>query len=197
VLTLTFDDGPDPEFTPKVLEVLAEHRIRATFNVMGFNAEQHSDGLHATVAAGHEIGNHTFSHRDLAFQMPQTTMSELRRGLEVIQERTGLERVRWCRPPRGELTGVAARYAARLGHDILLWTLLGDTAGHERPDQVSSFVIPELGPGKIVAFHDGIGRGTFAPKGRNAKSLRQRRAAEIRPNRRRYRRHRCSMERQA
>ena len=63
---LTFDDGPDPELTPRILEVLAEHGVQATFNVMGWNALRHPDLVRAFVAAGHELGNHTWTHQDLA-----------------------------------------------------------------------------------------------------------------------------------
>ncbi|HZN13976.1 MAG TPA: polysaccharide deacetylase family protein [Acidimicrobiales bacterium] len=179
VLTFTFDDGPDPEFTPKVLEILGRFGVSATFNVMGYNAERHQDELRAVVAAGHELGNHTYRHVDLAFTDPARTRRELEEGVEVIRAVSGVDTVRWFRPPRGELTGVALRAAAALDHDILLWSVSGDVAGIERPADVRAFVDAHLQPGQIVSFHDGIGRGTFDPRGRNARQLRERRAAEV------------------
>ena len=179
VLSFTFDDGPDPEFTPKVLDVLGRFGVSATFNVMGYNARRHPEELKAIAAAGHEVGNHTYRHVDLAFSDASQTRRELEEGNEVIREITGVESVRWFRPPRGELTGAALRTAAALDHDILLWSVSGDVAGVERPTQVRDFVDAHLVPGQIVAFHDGIGRGTFDPRGRNARQLRQRRTAEV------------------
>ena len=67
---MTFDDGPDPELTPRILAVLARYDVRATFNVVGYNAVRHCDLIRALVDGGHELGNHTWSHQDLAFQSP-------------------------------------------------------------------------------------------------------------------------------
>jgi len=67
MVALTFDDGPDPELTARILAVLDRYRVQATFNVMGYNASRHGDLLRAVVAGGHELGNHTWTHQDLAF----------------------------------------------------------------------------------------------------------------------------------
>ena len=107
---LTFDDGPDPELTPRILAVLARYDVRATFNVMGYNAVRHCDLIRALVDGGHELGNHTWSHQDLAFQSPTATGRQLDRGLAAI-ERTAGVRPRFFRPPRGELTGAAVQAA--------------------------------------------------------------------------------------
>jgi peptidoglycan/xylan/chitin deacetylase (PgdA/CDA1 family) len=113
---LTFDNGLDPELTPRILEVLAEHGVQATFNVMGWNALQHPDLVRAVVAAGHELGNHTWTHQDLAFQSALQTR-HLEWGREAI-ERTGGVRPRFFRPPRGNLTGSAIEATAELGCDV-------------------------------------------------------------------------------
>jgi peptidoglycan/xylan/chitin deacetylase (PgdA/CDA1 family) len=177
-VAFTFDDGPFPEFTPTVLDILKQHGIRATFNVMGFNGERHPDLLKAEVEAGHEIGNHTWTHLDLAYQTPAETLRQLRRGRQAIEDVAEVS-TRFFRPPRGELTGAAARYAIQLGYDILLWSLAGDVPGFERPPDVLNHVRRGLRPGAIVAFHDGIGRGTFAPRSRGSAVLRERRQAEV------------------
>jgi peptidoglycan-N-acetylglucosamine deacetylase len=129
---LTFDDGPDPELTPRILAVLARYDVRATFNVMGYNAVRHCDLIRALVDGGHELGNHTWSHQDLAFQSPTATDRQLDRGPAAI-ERTAGVRPRFFRPPRGELTGAAVQAAARLGHDILLWSVARGPAGVGTP----------------------------------------------------------------
>jgi peptidoglycan/xylan/chitin deacetylase (PgdA/CDA1 family) len=179
VVGLTFDDGPDPEFTPRVLETLAHYGIRATFNVMGYNAIHHQDLLNEVVAAGHELGNHTWTHKDLSTIGARETAREIRRGREVIEELTSVP-VRYFRPPRGELNGAAVRIVAEEGNDILMWSITGSVRGRERPEEVTRFVLSKLEPGAIIDFHDGIGRGTFHRNLPGSRALIERRTAEIR-----------------
>lgn len=175
---LTFDDGPDPELTPPILAVLARYGVRATFNVMGYNAVRHRDLIQALVDGGHELGNHTWTHEDLAFQSPAATYRELDRGLTAI-ERTAGVRPRFFRPPRGELTGAALQAAARLGHDILLWSVTRGPAGVGTPQAVADHLAAAVGPGDVVGLHDGIGRATFDRGGVHAYFLRARRQVEV------------------
>jgi peptidoglycan-N-acetylglucosamine deacetylase len=175
---LTFDDGPDPELTPRILEVLAEHGVQATFNVMGWNALRHPDLVRAVVAAGHELGNHTWTHQDLAFQSALQTRRQLERGREAI-ERTAGVRPRFFRPPRGNLTGSAIQSAAELGYDVLLWSVTRGSAGVGTPASVADHLARTVAPGDVVALHDGIGRGTFHPRGPGAHELRARRRVEV------------------
>lgn len=175
---LTFDDGPDPELTPGILEVLAEHGVQATFNVMGWNALRHPDLVRAVVAAGHELGNHTWTHQDLALQSTLQTRRQLERGHEAI-ERTAGVRPRFFRPPRGNLTGSAIELAAELGYDVLLWSVTRGSAGVGTPASVADHLARTVAPGDVVALHDGIGRGTFHPSGPSAHRLRARRLVEV------------------
>lgn len=178
VFALTFDDGPDPEFTPRVLEVLAARGVTATFCLMGWNAEQHPGLAREVVAAGHEIANHTWSHLDLAYETPDSTYEQMKRAKDVITSVTG-QVPRWFRPPRGEITGSALRTAALLDHDVLLYTMFGDIAGPEAPDPVTRYVDRTLGRGHVIVFHDGIGRGTFDRTSAGARNLIARRTAEV------------------
>lgn len=175
---LTFDDGPDPEFTPQILDILAERKLTATFNMMGWNADQHPDLARAVVAAGHELANHTWTHLDLAYEAPDSTYDEMRKGKDVITAVTG-QVPRFFRPPRGELTGCALRTAALLDHDVLLYTMFGDIAGVETPERVARYVDETLAAGHVIVFHDGIGRGTFNRSSSSARDLAARRHAEI------------------
>ena len=175
---LTFDDGPDPELTPRILEVLAEHGVQATFNVMGWNALRHPDLVRELVAAGHELGNHTWSHQDLAFQSALQTRRQLERGREAIEQTAGV-RPRFFRPPRGNLTGSAIASAAELGYDVLLWSVTRGGAGVGTPASVADHLARTVAPGDVVALHDGIGRGTFDPRGSGADRLRARRLVEV------------------
>jgi peptidoglycan/xylan/chitin deacetylase (PgdA/CDA1 family) len=178
LVALTFDDGPDPELTPRILEVLAEHGVQATFNVMGWNALRHPDLVRAVVAAGHELGNHTWTHQDLAFQSALQARRQLERGREAIEWAAGV-RPRFFRPPRGNLTGPAINSAAELGYDIVLWSVTRGSAGVGTPTSVADHLDRTVAPGDVVALHDGIGRGTFRPRGTGAHQLRARRLVEV------------------
>jgi peptidoglycan/xylan/chitin deacetylase (PgdA/CDA1 family) len=175
---LTFDDGPDPEFTPRILAVLASYRARATFNQMGANALRHPDLAREVVRAGHEVGNHTWTHRDLTFQSARQTRRQLERGRDAIESVAGV-RPRFFRPPRGELTGSALSAAAALGHDVLLWSVTRGSAGVGTAAGVADHLGRTVAGGDVVALHDGIGRGTFHPNGSAARLLRARRAVEV------------------
>jgi len=178
LLALTFDDGPDPEFTPRILAVLASYGARATFNQMGSNALRHPDLVRDVVRAGHEVGNHTWTHQDLSFQSPRQTLRQLERGRDAIESVAGA-RPRFFRPPRSELTGSALSASAALGHDVLLWSVTRGSPGVGTPAAVSDHLVRTAARGDVVALHDGIGRGTFHPKGNAARFLRARRAVEV------------------
>jgi peptidoglycan-N-acetylglucosamine deacetylase len=178
LVALTFDDGPDPELTPRILAVLDRHGVRATFNVMGHNALRHPGLLRAVVAAGHELGNHTLTHQDLAFQSEAATRRQLEGGQRVIEEVAGA-RPRFFRPPRGELTGSAVQVAAELGCDVLLWSVTRGPGRVGTPATVVRSIAAAAAPGAVVALHDGIGRGTFRPGGAEARLLRARRSVEV------------------
>jgi peptidoglycan/xylan/chitin deacetylase (PgdA/CDA1 family) len=175
---LTFDDGPDPELTPGILAVLAEHGVRATFNVMGWNATRHPDLARAVVAAGHELGNHTWTHLGLAQQSIGETRRQLDLGRRAIEELTN-QPLRWFRPPRGELTAAAVCAAAELGQDLLLWSVDRGPGGVASPAAVADHLARAVGPGDVVCLHDGIGRGSFNPHGALARRLRARRLVEL------------------
>ena len=175
---LTFDDGPDPQFTPRVLEILKGYGITATFNVMGYNALHHTDIFQELVKAGHEIGNHTWTHLDLSTVGVTDTLYEIRRGREVIEDLSG-QKVRFFRPPRGEMSGLAMRTIAEEGNDLLMWSITGSVGHGDVTQAVESFVLSKIEPGSIIDYHDGIGRGTFHRSGAGAKALIARRTAEI------------------
>jgi peptidoglycan/xylan/chitin deacetylase (PgdA/CDA1 family) len=177
-IALTFDDGPDPEFTPHVLDALQRHGARATFMMMGWNCVHHPDLVKRVVADGHEIGNHTWSHLDLATTDPATAELELRRGRDAIERISGQD-VAFFRPPRGELSGVAALYAAQAQQSILMWTVDGGAHLERTTSQIHDHLVAAVKPGYIVDFHDGIGRGTFNRTATFARQLITQRTLEV------------------
>src|SRR5262245_26249525 len=87
-VSLTFDDGPDPEATPRLLRLLAARGARATFFLIGERAQRHQDVVREIVAEGHEIGNHTWHHRNAWFLSPAATAAEIVQGARIIADIT-------------------------------------------------------------------------------------------------------------
>jgi len=179
LVALTFDDGPTPEYTPRILDALAAVGATATFNVMGYNAVQHPDLLRQLVAAGHEIGNHTWTHEDLSRLTPEETREQIvrcAREVEDIVDRA----ITSFRPPRGELTGAALRICAELGYEVRLWSCSRGPGDSSDPREVARYVGNTPLAGDLVGLHDGIGRGTFNPGTAFAVTLPARREVEVR-----------------
>lgn len=178
VAALTFDDGPHPELTPRILEVLDRYGVRATFMAMGYAAQRHPSLVAEIVAAGHEVGHHGWRHLNLAKVSAATTRKEIEIGAQAVEDAAGVP-VRLFRPPRGRLSESAVRLLAGLRHDIILWSVTRGRKRWRSPDLVARHVVDETGPGAIIDLHDGIGRGTFVPHSALARSLLDRRAVEV------------------
>jgi peptidoglycan/xylan/chitin deacetylase (PgdA/CDA1 family) len=160
LLSLTFDDGPDPLFTPRILDALRVRGARATFFVMGVMLERHPDLGRRIVDEGHEIGNHTWSHENLTFLSVDDVRSQIERAHETIVDTLGVT-PRWFRPPRGALPGAALRIASELGYDTAVWSVSRTLPEVGTPESVGATIVAGLEPGAIVDLHDSIGRGNF------------------------------------
>lgn len=150
-LAITFDDGPGPRLTPRVIGVLEEHGAIATFFPLGERAEAHPELLPAVVAAGHEIGCHGQSHPHAFRVGPIAALRDARRGLIALS--AWLTRPTIFRPPFGKLDLITWIYLRRNGVKLGWWTVdSGDTRG-----QVSSRPLLEAvrdSRGGVVLFHD-------------------------------------------
>jgi peptidoglycan/xylan/chitin deacetylase (PgdA/CDA1 family) len=179
---LTFDDGPNPTITPKLLDLLDRYHAKATFFLVGKFVRESPTLVQEIVARGHLIGNHTDTHPNLFFCGPAETRAELRRCTEAIQQAAWLE-PRWFRPPFGFRSPWLGEIVHQLGMRTVMWTLLpGDW--HPKPsdwliarmqpiaDHASQKPpvepVPQIRQGDILCLHD----GDYArPNGDRARTL--------------------------
>jgi peptidoglycan/xylan/chitin deacetylase (PgdA/CDA1 family) len=163
-VALTFDDGPNPVTTRRILALLAAADARATFFVLGEKAERHPDVLKELVLAGHSVGVHGYRHDRLyAFNTPAAVAADIERVQSVV-ERTAGVRPRWFRPPVGQVSPRTAEGAKRVGVEIIGWSVRGlDGLRGADPGRVAARIERGLEAGAIVLLHDAAERDDFEP----------------------------------
>ncbi|MEU7763094.1 polysaccharide deacetylase family protein [Micromonospora aurantiaca (nom. illeg.)] len=153
-VALTFDDGPDPESTGHVLDVLAAHRVRATFFVLGAMLARHPALGRRVAGDGHEIAVHGWTHDNLLLRGPARTVSDLTRTYDLVTDVTGRP-PRFLRPPYGVLTTAALVAARRLRLRPVLWSCWGrDWTATATADTVARTVLTGLDAGGTILLHD-------------------------------------------
>ncbi len=152
-ISLTFDDGPHPEVTPRVLEILADSNIRATFFLIGKQVEDHAGVVRMIHDHGHQIGNHTFHHYRLLWRSRDTIREEISRTedavFKIMDHRTTL-----LRPPYGLFDGRVLDVARQLGYKMVMWNLMSNDFSNEDPNRIIKRVVRNARAGSIVVFHD-------------------------------------------
>jgi len=153
-IAMTFDDGPHATLTPKLLDLLALKKIKATFFVLGENAQRHPEILRRAVAEGHEIGNHSWSHPNLAKLSNEALHSQLQRTDDVIMQAIG-SHPKIMRPPYGELTPKQRQWVnSEFGYKVILWDVDPLDWKEPGPSIVAQRIIQETKPGSIMLSHD-------------------------------------------
>lgn len=162
LVSLTFDDGPDPEVTPEVLEMLARAGARASFFCIGTKLERHASLAREIVAAGHSLENHTHAHRhDFSFMGPSRLRREVMRAQVTVGEVTGTT-PRFFRAPAGVRNPLLQPVLAELGLRLTSWTRRGfDTVGGDA-DRVHERLARGLAAGDLLLLHDGHAARTAA-----------------------------------
>lgn len=179
IAAISFDDGPDPRYTPRILDALDKAGIKATFFAMGYNAQLHKDILKDVVAAGHEVGNHSWSHLDQAYTTAKKTRLEIVDAKHVIEDIIGQPTIGY-RPPRGDISGSGLKVCAQLGYDVYIWSCTRGRGGVGTPESVSKYIADTMQAGDVVDLHDSTGRGVFSPGEAFAKHLDACREVEVR-----------------
>jgi peptidoglycan/xylan/chitin deacetylase (PgdA/CDA1 family) len=149
-VTVTFDDGPHPEGTPAILDLLDAACTRAIFFLVGEQVERYPHVAAEVAARGHEIGIHGYRHRVQAAQRGTAVRADIERALEVIGGAP-----RFHRPPLGIYSGAGLRATRELGLEPLLWSRWGkDWRKFTTPERIAARATRNLGPGDVILLHD-------------------------------------------
>lgn len=154
-IALTFDDGPHPDFTPGILSALSAENVKATFFLVGEKAEQYPDLVKAEVAAGHNVGNHTYHHVNLTKIPNRLVATEIKACGDVIAGITGTA-PHLFRPPGGDYDVQVAEVATQLGYTMVLWT--DDPGDYASPPRgvLEGRILEHASNGGIILIHDGV-----------------------------------------
>lgn len=157
VIALTFDDGPDPDSTLTILDLLSAYKAKSTFFVIGKRANSHPHVLSTIYNQGHEIANHTYNHIDMKNHnlSIHELEDEILKTEQVIYNTTG-HYPRLFRPPGGNSYIKAVKFIVDKGYKIILWSNNQDSEDWQRPDVevIVNRILNNACAGNIVLFHD-------------------------------------------
>jgi peptidoglycan-N-acetylglucosamine deacetylase len=154
VVALTFDDGPTTEGTAEVLAILKDHHIKASFFLIGADIQTHPESVKQIIAAGHEIGNHSYSHERMIFQTPSFIQREIDDTDRLIRE-AGYEGTIHFRPPYGKKFFLLPYYLAKRGKKSIMWDVEpeSDQKVDGNTQKLTEQVLAQTQPGSIILLH--------------------------------------------
>jgi peptidoglycan/xylan/chitin deacetylase (PgdA/CDA1 family) len=152
-IALTFDDGPTPGVTDRILDELKRRKLHATFFMIGQRIATAPDLARRVLAEGHDVGNHTFTHPNLTKLPDQEVEAEIQKTQDIMDEMLNY-RAAWFRPPYGALRQNQAGLLAKRGLDVVLWSV--DPSDWSQPGEakIVGTVLAETKPGSIILCHD-------------------------------------------
>jgi peptidoglycan/xylan/chitin deacetylase (PgdA/CDA1 family) len=148
ILYLSFDDGPHPTITPKVLAILKQYNAKATFFFVGNNVEKYPNVFKAIQAEGHSVGNHSYQHLNGWRSNNQIYIDDVKKADRLIHSNL-------FRPPYGRLKFSQASALVEMGYALIMWTVL--SADYDRnmtKERCAKRVVNNIAPGAVVLFHD-------------------------------------------
>jgi peptidoglycan/xylan/chitin deacetylase (PgdA/CDA1 family) len=169
-LALTFDDGPNPACTPRLLDLLGQYGVKGTFFLIGSFAEHEPQLTKRIAEAGHLIGNHSWSHPNLSLCAPARIRDELRRTTETLEQLIG-KPVRYFRPPFGARRPYVFRTARGMGMTPVLWNAMTSDWEEKSPDRIAERLSAKIGASQRrghaanIVLHDGSHHGLNADRG--------------------------------
>jgi peptidoglycan/xylan/chitin deacetylase (PgdA/CDA1 family) len=152
VVALTFDDGPHPESTPRLLDILEKHGAHATFFMVGEAAQRHPDIVRRVAEAGHAIGNHSWDHSSL----PLLSGKERRAQIRACEKALAPYGQRLFRPPYGHQSLASRLDALGLGYQVVTWSVTASDWQDRDAQWITDRLTDETSPGDIVLFHDAL-----------------------------------------
>lgn len=156
-VAITFDDGPDPVYTPVILDLLRQNHIKATFFLIGLHSEWYPDLVKRIKSEGHEIGNHSYLHKSYLNKCDQYVIDDIQKTNNLLTSLTGI-RPTLLRPPFGEYNEQTLQIANQEHLLVVKWSI--NSMDWERPAAyvMDKQVLGHLKPGQIILYHDGGGR---------------------------------------
>jgi len=150
IAALTFDDGPHPVHTPRLLEILKKGNAKATFFMLGSQAKKYPEIVERVIDEGHAIANHTWAHKSL----PSMSSRERRASLRATSKALGPQASQFVRPPFGDRDLTTTLDILSLGLHMVLWDLPSEDWENQSSDQIYERLWNRLAPGRIVLMHD-------------------------------------------
>lgn len=153
-IAITFDDGPNPEFTPKTLELLQKYNAKATFFCIGKNVEKHPEIIQKIIAEGHQIGNHSYAHsNNYGFLSTKKIIADITKAQECIKKITETEN-QLFRPPFGVSNPNIAKAIKKIHLQPIGWSIRSYDTIAKEPKKVFKKIISKLKKGDIILLHD-------------------------------------------
>lgn len=169
-VALTFDDGPNADATPRILDTLAAEQVPATFFVLGRHAERWPELVRRAAADGHQLGNHGYYHRRLHWRGPGYVRRDLELGANAIEHAAGT-RPRFFRAPHGFRTPWVTPIARQLGQRTVGWSLGVWDSARPGVEEIARRVLAGVRPGCILLLHDGDGYDAAGDRLQTARAL--------------------------
>ncbi len=154
LVALTFDDGPDPRYTPLVLDFARKHQVPITFFLLGEHVRRYPALTRRIVAEGHAVGNHTWSHEVLLGLSQEEDVAEIEGGGAEIERVCG-RRPTLFRPPKGKGDETLSQVAAKLGYEVVLWSVALEHHEAKTAHAMADRATRRVAPGAIILAHDG------------------------------------------
>lgn len=162
IVSLTFDDGVNPEFTPLVLDLLKKHNAKATFFCIGKNLEKHPDIAKKIISEGHSIGNHTYNHaNNWGFLNTNLVLEEIEKTNEIIKSITG-KPTKLFRPPFGVTNPYIAKATRQLNCNVIGWNVRSLDTVIKTPEKILKRITSKVKKGDIILLHDTSLKTTIA-----------------------------------
>ncbi|MHB8840496.1 MAG: polysaccharide deacetylase family protein [Candidatus Aquicultor sp.] len=154
IVAITFDDGPNPSYTPQILDILKEKGVKATFFTVGLHVKKYPDIARRIVNEGHDIGNHTYTHKDLVPTTRRMILAQVHKTDQAIQRITGVS-TNLFRPPRGIYSSAVRKLLVdEEGYSLILWTVSSVDWRGLSPRKILRRISRHTRPGAILLFHD-------------------------------------------